>query len=374
MKPLHIALATTALAVVSIVACTKHEPGSSSAQTAAVTAPTAVIGAGDSMRTAPGGETNRGAVNFPPRDEPFRFRSQDLESKYRDGLRRNPISSFVNVEGTIVWTQEYLRYRVSNCSHTDALSKVFNQIRGGGIAPECGGNVPFPPRNEPLDFRQQLEVVYRDQLRSGQSSTFVDPEGDIVWTQEYLRYRLSGCGHEDSVQKVLRQIDGGGIASDCFVATTTTTVRTTTTTVPGTTTSTTSTTIPGTPPTTTTSTTSTTSTTTTSVPVAPTATFSFTPNPCLISGSGATEDCTFNASGSNAGSGTITAYIWNYLGNSVQTSGPTLVPTFGGCGLGSSQVVNVPVTLQVRNSANLTSAPFNLSVPVRKVNACGFGQ
>jgi len=108
--------------------------------------------------------------------------------------------------------------------------------------------------------------------------------------------------------------------------------------------------------------------------VAPTASFTFSPNPCTISGSGATENCTFNAAGSNAGSGTITAYIWNYLGNSVQTSSPTLVPTFGGCGIGGGQQVNVPVTLQVRNSFNLTSAPFNLGVPVRKVNACGFGQ
>jgi hypothetical protein len=48
------------------------------------------------------------------------------------------------------------------------------------------------------------------------------------------------------------------------------------------------------------------------------------------------------------------------------------VPTFGGCGLTGGQQVSVPVTLQVRNSFNLTSAEFPLGVTVRKVNACGF--
>ena len=67
-------------------------------------------------------------------------------------------------------------------------------------------------------------------------------------------------------------------------------------------------------------------------------------------------------------------YTWNYLGNTVETQGPMLVPTFGGCGLSGGQQVNVPVTLEVTNSFNLTSQTFNMSVTVRKVNACGFGQ
>jgi hypothetical protein len=57
------------------------------------------------------------------------------------------------------------------------------------------GRVDFPPRNEPFDFRTQLEAKYRDQLKRTAVSTFVDIEGDIVWTQEYLRYRVNGCGH-----------------------------------------------------------------------------------------------------------------------------------------------------------------------------------
>src|ERR1700730_2479841 len=48
------------------------------------------------------------AVSFPPRNETFLFR-QDLEAKYRDGLRRSSSQTFVDLEGDIVWTQEYLR-------------------------------------------------------------------------------------------------------------------------------------------------------------------------------------------------------------------------------------------------------------------------
>jgi hypothetical protein len=45
--------------------------------------------------------------------------------------------------------------------------------------------------------------------------SYVDAEGDVIWTQEYLRYRLSGCSHEDSYTKVFTQITGGGVPADC---------------------------------------------------------------------------------------------------------------------------------------------------------------
>ena len=76
-------------------------------------------------------------VAFPPRNEPFAFR-EELESKYRDGLRRSPSSTYVDLEGDIVWTQEYLRYRVNGCDHATAVQKVLDQIDGRGIAPVCG--------------------------------------------------------------------------------------------------------------------------------------------------------------------------------------------------------------------------------------------
>lgn len=155
-------------------------------------------------------------VTFPPRNEPSLFRTA-LEAKYRDGLRRPGTSTYVDQEGTVVWTQEYLRYRVNMCPHADAVLRVFRQIDGGGIQPTCGSGstATFPPRNEPFDFMVQLEAKYRDGLRRPAGASFVDVEGNIVWTQEYLRYRVSTCTHFDAQQKVFDQIDGRGVQRDC---------------------------------------------------------------------------------------------------------------------------------------------------------------
>jgi hypothetical protein len=112
-----------------------------------------------------------------------------------------------------------LRYRVNGCGHQDAVSRVTAQIQGRGIQPICqdfsGTTVNFPPRNEPFAFRQDLERVYRDELRREAVQTFVDAEGDIVWTQEHLRYRLNGCSHVDATGRVLTQVSGGAVQPTC---------------------------------------------------------------------------------------------------------------------------------------------------------------
>ena len=165
-----------------------------------------------------GGRNSSEAVDFPRRDETLLFRQQ-LEVTYRDGLRRSATTGFVDVEGAIVWTAEYLRYRVNGCTHQDAITRVTAQIQGRGVQPVCadftGTTVNFPPRNEPFAFRQELERIYRDELRRTAVQSFVDAEGDIVWTQEYLRYRLNGCGHTDASDRTLSQVTGGPVQPVC---------------------------------------------------------------------------------------------------------------------------------------------------------------
>jgi Matrixin len=158
-----------------------------------------------------GGGFGGGLVSFPPRNESLDFRNQ-LEATYRDGLKRSGQSTSVDNEGAVVWTQEYLRYRVNLCTHSQAVDRVMTQIDGGSIQSVCGqapdGQVRFPPRNESLDFRNALEAKYRDGLRRVPTSTSVDLEGEVVWTQEYLRYRVNGCGHATGVQSVMTEIAG----------------------------------------------------------------------------------------------------------------------------------------------------------------------
>jgi hypothetical protein len=160
-----------------------------------------------------------GLVPFPPRNESFAFRGA-LEVKYRDGLRRQPTTSFVDVEGDIVWTQEYLRFRVNGCGHAESTQRVADQINGGPAAGVCTdvqptGVVAFPPRDQSFAFRQELERIYRDVLRRTPVSTFVDVEGSIVWTQEYLRYRVNRCGPAGAQTNVFAQIDGRAVAPVC---------------------------------------------------------------------------------------------------------------------------------------------------------------
>jgi hypothetical protein len=111
-------------------------------------------------------------ITFPPRNEPMEFRAA-LDAKYRDALRRSSVETYVDQEGTVVWTQEYLRYRVNFCAHADAVSRVMSQIDGQGIAATCGNATiaTFPPRNESFAFmalRRSLEdgrdyrLIYQD--------------------------------------------------------------------------------------------------------------------------------------------------------------------------------------------------------------------
>lgn len=159
-----------------------------------------------------------GTVSFPARNESLDFRNQ-LEVKYRDGLKRGNSTTYVDSEGDIVWLSEYFRYRVNACSHSQAQSRVFAQIDNTGTFGVCGavsaGSVAFPPRNESLEFRLALEAKYRDDLRRGAGVTTVDNEGDVVWIQEYLRYRVNACSHAVAIDKVFAQIDGRGVQAVC---------------------------------------------------------------------------------------------------------------------------------------------------------------
>src|SRR5262245_29232717 len=74
---------------------------------------------------------------------------------------------------------------------------------------------PFPPRQDSLSFRLELEQVYRAELGRAGAATFLDVEGDAIWMQEYMRYRVYACGHLDAVQRVFDQIDRGVIAPAC---------------------------------------------------------------------------------------------------------------------------------------------------------------
>ena len=156
---------------------------------------------------------------FPGRENAYRFRTEDLEQRYRQ-MGRTRVQTFVNPEGSVIWVGEYLRYRAGQCSHADAFSRIRSQINGGGVPAVCGQDEqPFPPRNEALAFRRELEAVYQAR-GAGLADTVVDDEGDVIWTMEYYRYVLSGCSHTVAIQKIMEQIAGSPVPADCGGTTT----------------------------------------------------------------------------------------------------------------------------------------------------------
>lgn len=74
---------------------------------------------------------------------------------------------------------------------------------------------PFPGRQDAYRFRtENLEPAYRAMGR-GRFQTFVDPEGSVIWVGEYLRYRAGQCSHDEALNRVRTQINGGGVPAAC---------------------------------------------------------------------------------------------------------------------------------------------------------------
>ena len=76
-------------------------------------------------------------------------------------------------------------------------------------------DVLFPGRNESFMFRNDLETKYASGLGRAAAGTAVDREGEVVWLQEYIRYRVNGCDHATAMSRVNAQIDGGGAGGIC---------------------------------------------------------------------------------------------------------------------------------------------------------------
>jgi hypothetical protein len=76
-----------------------------------------------------------GQILFPSRADSLDMR-RVLESKYQ-AMGRPLTSTYVDLEGSAIWIQEYERYRVNSCDHATAEAKVFSQIDGGPVPPTC---------------------------------------------------------------------------------------------------------------------------------------------------------------------------------------------------------------------------------------------
>ena len=119
---------------------------------------------------------------------------------YRDVLGRCGTPLFVDVEGQVVWIQEFARYIANGCDIATATARVFAQIDGlpaGALCapPPATAVIAFPPRDITLAFMLLLDAKYQQMGRPAILS-IVDREGIVIWLLEYLRYSVNGCSHE----------------------------------------------------------------------------------------------------------------------------------------------------------------------------------
>jgi hypothetical protein len=153
------------------------------------------------------------SVSLPPLRESIMF-MEALEVKYRDGLHRAATPRHLDPDSRVIWVLRYLRFRLHGCDHATSVNKVVQQIDGQGAQPLCRRvDAPvLPPWDETVHFRRQLEA--KSATRPATPS-FVDLEGDAVWTQEYLRYRMGQCSHRQATEAVMERIDGKGTRPLC---------------------------------------------------------------------------------------------------------------------------------------------------------------
>lgn len=208
-------LTAAVILIAASMACSRQP---SERVAATVTGPSAIAAADASLGS--GGVSGPMAVNFPASSEARQFRL-DLEFKYQTGLQRPATTTYVDLEGDVVWVQEYIRYRVNGCDHATSVQRILAQIDGGAASGGCSsepvGLISFPSRADLVDFRRTLETKYQ-QMGRGLRTTHVDLEGAVIWIAEYLRYRVNSCTHDATVAKVFAQIDGGPVSDTCYVA------------------------------------------------------------------------------------------------------------------------------------------------------------
>lgn len=153
-------------------------------------------------------------ILLPPPSETSAFRSV-LDAVYRDHLGRTAVNPVIDPGDFLMWMRRYLRLRLHGCTHQPAIERLWQQLSEHRVPPLCArpDGVLFPPENESMDFRRQLEGWLEDRPVR-QPPTFVDALGEVVWMQRYIEHRVRGCSHHDAATAVVQQITGGGSA-DC---------------------------------------------------------------------------------------------------------------------------------------------------------------
>lgn len=104
----------------------------------------------------------------------------------------------------------YLAYRIEGCDHALAERRAL-QLQGPREVALCPSLVlhhELPPADQTYAFFVRLSEALREKPAPAASSTHVDPEGEAVWLQAYMRERARGAREPDARATVLAAIAG----------------------------------------------------------------------------------------------------------------------------------------------------------------------
>lgn len=154
-------------------------------------------------------------IAMPPLHELRLFRDA-LEMVYRRQLQRAPVAPAVLPDTALLWLRRYLRLRLHGCGHDDSAARLVAEMQGKGAQPPCRVPSGLPSRAETVGFRQSLDALAASGARALRPLaggrpwplTAVDGEGEAVWLQEYVNYRLDGCAHAPAIAGVVAAITG----------------------------------------------------------------------------------------------------------------------------------------------------------------------
>src|SRR5262245_60228710 len=122
---------------------------------------------------------------------------------YRRAIVPSVIAIVIAVSAGCSKTNDRVAAALPTAPSSTALSADGRILYAGGVSGPM--DVLIPSRADSFAFRNDLESKYQAMGRP-LTSTFVDKEGEVVWTQEYIRYRVNGCDHATAVQRVMTQI------------------------------------------------------------------------------------------------------------------------------------------------------------------------
>jgi hypothetical protein len=164
-----------------------------------------------------GGRESTVSTALPSWGDIIDFRNR-LERTFRDVLREPPVATRVDLDGNAIWTSEYLKFRLTGCSHGSSVFRVHVEIDGGSSPAPCGRSITserLPADDEIVTFTDRLDQFYRDLLSRSVSEAYVDRAPLAHWVSEYFRLRLGGCNHAPAAERVLMTVIGVEPTATC---------------------------------------------------------------------------------------------------------------------------------------------------------------